>query len=90
MTAIMADHIHSLIGVPGDPDPEDLLRDLKAWGSRWLNKTYTKPASGTWWTESGSKRKKSDLPAILNAIDYIERQEHPLVVWINPVTGTWR
>ncbi len=89
-TAIMANHIHSLIGVPGDPDPEDLLRDFKAWGSRRLNKTYTKPASGTWWTESGSKRKKSDLPAILNAIDYIERQEHPLVVWINPVTGTWR
>ena len=89
-TAIMANHIHSLIGVPDDPDPENLLRDFKAWGSRRLNKTYTKPASGTWWTESGSKRKKSDLPAILNTIDYIERQEHPLVVWINPVTGTWR
>ena len=31
-TAIMANHTHALLGVPGDPEPEDLLRDLKSWG----------------------------------------------------------
>jgi REP element-mobilizing transposase RayT len=89
-TAIMANHVHVLLGVPGDPEPEDLLRDLKSWGSRRLNRTFAKPPSGTWWTESGSRRKKSDLPAILNAIDYIADQEYPLVIWINPITETWR
>ncbi|HQX48737.1 MAG TPA: transposase [Planctomycetaceae bacterium] len=89
-TAIMANHTHALLGVPGDPEPEDLLRDLKSWGSRKLNKFYGKPASGTWWTESGSRRKKPDLSAIFNAIDYIKDQENPLVIWINPITETWR
>ena len=89
-TAIMANHTHALIGVPDDPDPEDLLRDLKSWGSRRLNKLFVKPQSGTWWTESGSRRKKGDIPAVLNTVHYIADQESPLVIWINPLTETWR
>ena len=89
-TAIMANHTHALIGVPGDPDPEVILRDLKSWGSRRLNKLFGKPQSGTWWTESGSRRKKGDIAAILNTIVYISDQEYPLVIWVNPVTETWR
>ena len=89
-TAIMANHLHLLIGVPGDPDPEALLRDFKSWGSRKLNRTYTKPTSGTWWTESGSKRRKGDISAILNTIDYIANQEYPLLIWVNPITESWR
>ena len=27
--AIMRNHVHIVVGVPGDPDPEDLLRDFK-------------------------------------------------------------
>ena len=88
-TAIMANHSHVLIGVPDDPDPEDLLRDLKSWGSRRLNKLFGRLQSGTWWTESGSRRKKGNMAAILNTIEYIARQEYPLVTWINPVTKTW-
>ncbi len=88
--AIMRAHIHVLLGVPGDPKPDSLLGGLKAYGSRELNRLYGVPASGTWWTESGSKKRKRDLPAILNAVDYIAKQENPLVIWINPVTVTWR
>jgi REP element-mobilizing transposase RayT len=56
-TAIMMNHIHILVGVPGDPEPEDLLRDFKNYGSRALNRRWGKPESDTWWTVSGSKRK---------------------------------
>jgi hypothetical protein len=70
--------------VPGDPDPELMLRDYKAYASRALNRRWRKPDSGTWWTESGSKRKLKDEAAILAAARYIRDQEFPLVVWIHP------
>jgi hypothetical protein len=49
--AIMRNHVHLMVGVPGDPDPADLLRDFKSYGSRALNRVRNKPQSGTWWTE---------------------------------------
>ena len=49
--AIMPNHIHLVVGVPGDPEPDVLLRDFKAYGSRALNRRHSRPASGTWWTE---------------------------------------
>jgi hypothetical protein len=82
--AIIRNHVHVEVGVPGDPDPEVLLRDYKAYASRSLNSKWPKPASGTWWTESGSKRKLKDETAVLAAAKYIRDQEFPLVVWINP------
>jgi REP element-mobilizing transposase RayT len=45
--AIMRAHLHLLIGVPGDPNPEDLLRDFKAYGSRSLNQRFSRPKGGT-------------------------------------------
>ena len=87
--AIMANHVHVVLGVPGDPDPEDLLRDLKAYGSRKLNKTDGKPASETLWTQSGSKRKLWDRIAIRNSVEYVRDQEFPLVIWINPISDQW-
>src|SRR6266851_8360191 len=79
---IMANHLHVVLGVPGDPDPSDLLRDLKAYGSRALNKKYGKPASGTWWTESGSKRKLPNETAVRAAVQYVRDQPNPLLIWI--------
>jgi len=79
--AIMANHIHVVIGVPGDPEPERLLKDLKSYGSRRLNRKWGKPGSETWWTESGSKRKLPDDQAILAAIQYVVDQEFPLLIW---------
>ncbi len=83
--AIMSEHCHVVIGVPGDPEPSDLLRDLKSYGSRRLNKNHNRPEGGTWWTDSGSKRKLADEEAILNAIQYTMDQEFPLVVWTPPI-----
>lgn len=78
---IMANHLHLVVGVPGDPKPADILRDFKAYGSRALNRRWTKPKSDTWWTDSGSKRKLPDEQAVLAAVKYVIEQEYPLVIW---------
>jgi len=81
--AIMFNHVHVLIKVSDDANPDDVLRDLKSYGSGALNKKFGKPESGTWWTVSGSKRRK-DLLVIPALIEYLKQQENPLVLWINP------
>ena len=88
-TAIMANHLHIILGVPGDPEPDSLLRDIKAYGSGALNRIFGKPKSETWWTKGGSKRKLPTSVAVLNAIQYLRDQEYPLVIWINPIISTW-
>jgi REP element-mobilizing transposase RayT len=80
--AIMANHFHIVVGVPGDPDPAKLLGDFKSYGSRALNGRWAKPASGTWWTESGSRRKLPDEAAVLAAIHYVKNQPNCLVLWV--------
>jgi REP element-mobilizing transposase RayT len=85
--AVMRAHIHVFVGVPGDPDPEDLLRDFKAYGSRALNRQFSRPKSGTWWTESGSKRVKRTEDSMVKAVRYVAGQENPLLVWVHP---DWR
>ncbi len=82
--AIMSNHVHIVVGVPGDPNPADILRDFKSYGSGALNRRWRKPASGTWWTESGSRRKLSTPEAVARAIRYVRDQEHPLLVWLSP------
>jgi REP element-mobilizing transposase RayT len=82
--AIMGNHIHLLVSVANDPGPDVLLKDFKSYGSRILNLSWGKPLSGTWWTESGSKRKKATYQAIVNAVRYVANQDNPLVVWIHP------
>jgi REP element-mobilizing transposase RayT len=81
--AVMANHVHVVLGVPGDPEPSDLLRDFKSYGSRPLNRLWGKPPSGTWWTEGGSRRKLPDRGAVFNAVRYVRDQYKPLVVWLN-------
>jgi REP element-mobilizing transposase RayT len=82
--AIMRTHIHLISAVAGDPDPASILKDYKAYASRKLNARWEKPASGTWWTESGSKRKKATYQSLVNAVRYVANQQNPLLVWINP------
>lgn len=81
--AIMSNHTHVVVSLVADVDPDVLLRDFKSYTSRALNVRWEKPASGTWWTESGSKRKKSNHRAVENAIRYVSRQERPLLIWID-------
>jgi len=80
--AVMATHVHLVVGVEGDPEPSDILRDFKSYGSRALNRRWARPASDSWWTESGSKRKLKDESHVLAAIRYVMQQEYPLVLWV--------
>jgi len=80
--AVMANHCHIVVAVVGDPDPSHILRDFKSYASRALNQKWPKPTAGTWWTESGSKRKLKNEQAILGAAAYVRDQEFPLVTWI--------
>jgi REP element-mobilizing transposase RayT len=82
--AIMRNHVHLVLGVPGDPEPDVLLRDMKSYGSRRLNQSFERLPSGTWWTESGSRRKLPNKEAVQAAVKYVENQEHPLLVWVAP------
>ena len=88
--AIMANHVHILTGVTGDPDPEKLQQSYKSYGSRALNRRWTTPASKTWWTESGSTRKLADEAPISATNEYIRNQEFPLLIWMNPIVIDWK
>jgi hypothetical protein len=78
--AIMRSHFHA-VADGGDVNPEWMLRDLKSYASRALNRQWGKPASETWWTTSGSKRRLGEEAAVAAAVRYVQGQEHPLVVW---------
>ena len=78
---IMPTHIHIVVGVPGDPDPDKILTDFKAYGSGRLNKKWGKPTSDTWWTTGGSTRKLPDDHSVEAAIQYIREQQNPLLIW---------
>jgi len=83
--AIVTNHVHVVLGVAGDPNPSDLIGDLKSYGSRALNQRFERPQAGTWWTESGSKRKLDSEQSILGAIRYTIEQQGALVVWCAPI-----
>jgi REP element-mobilizing transposase RayT len=85
--AIMFNHFHIVVGVPGDPKPGKILGDFKSWATRALSQRFGAPASATWWTERGSKRKLKDEAAIAAAVRYVlYDQPNPLVTW-SPETG---
>jgi REP element-mobilizing transposase RayT len=80
--AIMRNHVHLVVAVPGDPDPANLLRDFKSYGSRPLTRRRGRPTSETWWTQSGSRRKLPDVEAVTRAIEYARNQPHTLIVFV--------
>ncbi len=85
--AIMYNHFHIVVGVIGDPKPGKVLGDFKSWGTRTLSREFGRPASGTWWTERGSKRKLGDEEAVVAAVHYVlYDQPDPLLTW-SPETG---
>jgi REP element-mobilizing transposase RayT len=85
--AVMANHVHVVVGVPGDPDPEKLLADFKAWGTRRLNDGWGR--RGHWWTQGGSRRPKKTAAALRAAIQYVRDQPFALVVWLDPEAIAW-
>ncbi len=84
--AVIPDHVHVVVGVPGDPDPEKLLVDFKAWCTRRLNRECGRRKH--WWVESGSRRKKDTPETIRAAVEYVRDQPGALVVWLDPRVTT--
>jgi REP element-mobilizing transposase RayT len=80
--AIMGNHVHLVVGVGGDPDPQLMLGDFKSYGSRALNSRFGKPKSGTWWTQSGSCRRLKNQDSVNAAVEYVKNQEFPLFLWV--------
>ena len=85
--AVMANHVHLVVSVPGNPDPSDILGDFKAYGSRVLNRRWGRRPNGTWWTGGGSKRKLPDEAAVAAGVRYVRRQARPLAVWADPASA---
>jgi REP element-mobilizing transposase RayT len=85
--AVMANHAHVVVGVPGDPDPEKLLGDFKAWGTRRLNSGWGRREH--WWTQSGSRRPKKTAAALRAALEYVRDQPNALVVWLDAEAVAW-
>jgi REP element-mobilizing transposase RayT len=73
--SVMANHAHLVVGVHGDPPPEKLLQIFKSYASRALNRAFGRPVGGTWWTESGSRRKLSGDQAVASGVRYVESQD---------------
>jgi len=83
--AVMANHVHVMVGVLGDPDPEKLLGDFKAWATRRLNAGWGRRER--WWTQSGSRRPKRTAESVRRAVEYVRDQPYALVVWLDPASG---
>jgi hypothetical protein len=80
--AIMHNHWHMVVEVPGDPTPSKILGDFKAWGTRRLTRDFGEPPSHTWWTDGGSTRILRNALAVSNAVVYVlKKQPNPLIVW---------
>ena len=81
VVAIMSNHFHFVAIFPGRITKAKLLQFFKGRASRALNQKYGKR---TWWTDSGSVRYSFDEAAHCARIEYVKKQERPLVLWINP------
>jgi REP element-mobilizing transposase RayT len=80
--SIMVNHFHVVVTASEEVPSTKILGDFKSYASRALNGRWGKPANGTWWTESGSRRPLPNEKALEDAIDYVlYRQPNPLVVW---------
>jgi REP element-mobilizing transposase RayT len=79
--AVLANHVHVVVRVGGDPNGADVLRDFKCYASRRLNEVYGKPARGSWWSESGSRRVLRDETNVNAAVRYVREQEGALLIW---------
>ncbi|MGC4007251.1 MAG: transposase [Pirellulales bacterium] len=82
--AIMANHIHLICRADKSVTGEKLLADFKSYGSRRLS-IEGKPISGTWWTQSGSKRRLIGDESLLRAIRYTRTQFNPFLIWTTDV-----
>ena len=81
--AVMTNHVHLVFGVPGDPDPSELLKGWKSYASRALNRLGPKPTAPRWFADGGSKRPLRAEEHRAGAIRYVRDQCGPLLIWLS-------
>jgi len=69
----MPDHIHMLVGIKTDCKLSDLVRDIKANSSRWINKHRLVYGMFSW--QSGFGAFSVNPRGVKGVIDYIKDQE---------------
>ncbi len=67
-------HVHAVVTAPGT-SPNRIVSDLKAYGTRALNRLYLAEKRKNWWTGGGSKRHLYDERALCAAIEYVRNQD---------------
>jgi REP element-mobilizing transposase RayT len=72
--SVRSNHVHVVITAE-DVNPGEVLRAIKAYGTRALNQLHSNPPRKHWWTEGGSKRYLNDEKSIQAAIQYVETQD---------------
>jgi REP element-mobilizing transposase RayT len=82
--AVLSNHVHLVFGVPGDPEPSDLLKSWKSYASRALNREGPQRIAPRWFADGGSKRPLRGELNRVGAIRYVRDQTGPLVVWLSP------
>jgi REP element-mobilizing transposase RayT len=81
--AVLVNHVHVVFGVPGDPDPSEMLGDWKSYASRALNRRFGRPHAPRWWADGGSKEPLRAEHNRVGAVEYVRDQENPLLVWLS-------
>lgn len=71
----MPDHLHILIGLKPDCNLSDLVRDIKANSSKWINENKFVPGKFEWQTGFGAfSVSQSQIQTVVNYI--IHQEEH--------------
>ena len=83
--SVMFNHTHIVAGVPGDPDPQQVLETFKSGATRAVKKLRPLPPNGTFWTAKGSKRLLPDDTALRGGVVYVvKKQPNPLATYADP------
>ena len=72
--SVSRQHIHIVV-TADDKSTSDILRILKSYTSRDLNKLLQTDSRPTWWTRSGSVRNLRDAQAVRSAVQYVDKQK---------------
>jgi len=81
--AILGNHIHIVFGAPGDPNPSEMLKTLKAYASRALNRNGKPQNAPRWFADGGSTSNLKDPPNRVSAIRYVRDQLGEYVIRIS-------
>jgi REP element-mobilizing transposase RayT len=73
---VRSNHAHVVVTAQG-ATPEWVMKVLKSYGTRAMNRMYPQADRKHWWTEGGSKRYLNDERSVAAAVRYVNDQDKP-------------